>query len=146
MRFYHYWCSVAKLLLTLCNAWTAACQASLSFTISWSLLQLVSIESVRPFNISSSATPFFSCLQSLPASGSFPALHIRCLNYWSFSFTISPSSEYSGLISFRIDCFELLAVRGTLKSLLQHQKHQFFDAQPSLGSSSHISTWLLERP
>ena len=71
--------------------------------------------------------PFFSHLQSLPASGSFPesfpesALHIRWPKYWLFSFSISPSSEYSGMISFRMDWLDLLAVQGTLKSLLQHQ-------------------------
>ena len=70
--------------------------------------------------ISSSATPFSSCLQSFPTSGSFPALGIRWPKYWSFSFSISPSSEYLGLISFRGDWFHLLAVQGTLKSLLQH--------------------------
>ena len=73
--------------------------------------------------ISSSASPFSSCPQSFPASGSFSkesALCIRWPKYWSFSFTISPSNEYSGLISFRIDCFDLLAVQVTLKSLLQH--------------------------
>ena len=72
------------------------------------------------------------------------ALQIR---YWSFSFSISPSNEYSGLISFRIDWFDLLAVQGTLKSLLLTtvQKHQFFGAQPSLWSNSHIHTWLLEK-
>ena len=68
--------------------------------------------------ISSSAIPFSSCLQSFPASGSF--LLIRWPKYWSFSFNISPSNEYSGLISFRIDWFGLLSVQGTLKSLLQH--------------------------
>ena len=73
--------------------------------------------------ISSSATPFSSCLQSFLASRSFPVsnfLYIRWPKYWSFSFSISPSSEYSGLISFRIDWFDLLAVQGTVKSLLQH--------------------------
>ena len=73
--------------------------------------------------ISSSVIPFFSCLQSFPASGSSTnesALHIRWPKYWSFSFSISHSSEYSGLISFRIDWFVLLSVQGTLKSLLQH--------------------------
>ena len=72
--------------------------------------------------ISSSAVPFSSCPQSFPASGSFPVsqLCIRWSKHWSFSFSISPSNEYSGLISFRIDCFDLLAVQGTLKSLLQH--------------------------
>ena len=69
--------------------------------------------------ISSSVVPF-SCLQSFPVSGSFSVLHIRWPEYWSFSFSINPSNEYSGLISFRLDCFDLLAVQGTLKSLLQH--------------------------
>ena len=69
--------------------------------------------------------PFSSCLQSFPASGSFPesVLHIRQPKYWSFNFSISPPNEYSGLISFRIDWFDLLAVQGTLKSLLQHIQH-----------------------
>ena len=74
--------------------------------------------------ISSSVTPFFSCPQCFPASGSFPmnesTLRIRWPKYWSFSFNISPSDEYSGLIPFRIDWFDLLAVQGPLKSLLQH--------------------------
>ena len=74
--------------------------------------------------ISSSVVPFSSRLQSFPASGSFPvsesALHIRWPKYWSFSFNISPSNEHSGLISFRMDWLDLLAVQGTLKSLLQH--------------------------
>ena len=74
-------------------------------------------------NIPSSVVPFSSCLQSFPASGSFhieSVLHIRWPKYWSFSFNISPSNEHSGLISFRMDWLDLLAVQGTLKSLLQH--------------------------
>ena len=76
------------------------------------------------------------------------ALHIRWPKYWSFIFSISPSSEYWGLISCRMDWFDLLAVQGTLKSLLQHHssKHQFFSTQPSLWSNTHIHTWLLEKP
>ena len=76
------------------------------------------------------------------------ALCIRWSKYWSFSFNISPSSEYSGLISFRIDWFVLLAFQGTLKCLLQHHnsKASIFGAQPSLWSNSHICTWLLEKP
>ena len=73
------------------------------------------------------------------------ALPIRWPKYWSFSFSISPSNEYSGLISFKTDWFDLLAVQETLKNLLQHttvQKHQFFGAQPSLWANSHIPTWL----
>ena len=73
--------------------------------------------------ISSSVAAFFSCLQSFPASGSFPTSWLeRWPKYWSFSFSISPSNEYLGLISFRIDCFDLLEVPGTLKSLLQHHR------------------------
>ena len=82
--------------------------------------------------ISSSVIPFSSCLQSFPASGSFPmSLHIRGPKYWSFSFSISPSSEYSGLISFRMDWLDLLAVQGTLKSLLQHHSSKASILQPS---------------
>ena len=102
--------------------WTAECQASLSFSISQSLLKLMSIESVMP------SIHFILCYPLLLLS-IFPiirvfsnelALHIRCPKYWSFNFSISPSNVYSGLISFRIDWFDLLAVQGTLKSLLQH--------------------------
>ena len=103
--------------------WSAACQAPLSSTISQSLLKLMSTESVMPSNHLFHAVPFLSCLQSFPPSGSFSKesdLYIGWPKYWSFSFTISPSNEYSGLISFRIDWFDLLAVQGTLKGLLQH--------------------------
>ena len=76
------------------------------------------------------------------------ALCIRWPKYWSFSFSISPSNEYSGLIPFRVDWFDLLAVQGTLKSLLNTtvQKHQFSSTQPFLWSNSHILTWLVEKP
>ena len=103
--------------------WTAPRQASLSFTISLSLLRFRSIESVMSSNLSSSVIPF-SCLQSFPSIRVFSnelALCIRWPKYCSFSFSISPSNEYTGLISFRIDWFDLLAVQRTLKSLLQHQ-------------------------
>ena len=101
--------------------------------------------------ITSSVTPFSSCLQSFPASGSFAMSQFfasRGQSIGVFSLSISPSSEHLGLISFRIDWFDILAVQGTLKSLLQHTvlKHQFFAAQPSLWSNSHIHTWLLEKP
>ena len=97
-------------------------QASLSSTVSWNLLTLMSTESVMLSNSLILCHPFSSCTQSFPASGSFQmsALHIRWPKYWSFSFSIGPSSEYSGLISFRIDWLDLLTVQGTLKSLLQH--------------------------
>ena len=98
-------------------------QASLSFTISQSLLKLTSIESVMPSNISSLCRPLLLPPSIFPSIRVFPnelVLHIRWLKYWSFSFSISPSNEYSGLISFRMDWLDLLAVQGTLKSLLQH--------------------------
>ena len=103
--------------------WTAAHQASLSFTISWNLLKLMSLSWWFHPIISFSVFLFSSCLQSLPASGSFPMswfFAIRWAKYWSFSFIISTSNEYSGLISFSTDWFDILAVEGTLKSLLQH--------------------------
>ena len=101
--------------------WTAAGQASLPITNSQSLLKLMSIAWCHP-TISSSVI-LFSRIQSFSASGSFPiesVLHIMWLKYWSFSLSISPSNGYSGLISFRMDWFDLLSVQGTLKSLLQH--------------------------
>ena len=103
--------------------WTAACQASLSFTISQSLLKLMSIESVMPSNHLILCYPLLLLPSIFPSIRVFPsesALRIRWPKYWSFSFSISPTNEYSGLISFRIDWFDLLAVQGTHKSLLQH--------------------------
>ena len=100
--------------------WIAACQASLSFTISQSLLKLMSVR-CHP-TILSSVIPFSSCLQSFPAFGSFLMSQFFTSGgqkYWNFSFSISLSKEYSGLISFRMDWFDL-AVQGTLKRLLQH--------------------------
>ena len=99
--------------------WTAAHQSFLSFTISQSLLKLMSIESVMPSNHLVLCCPLTSCLQSFPASGSFLMSKLFASGgqkYWSFSFSISPSNEYWGLISFRIDWLDLLAVQGTLKS------------------------------
>ena len=103
--------------------WTAACQASLPFTISQSLLKLMSIESVMPSNHLIICRPLLllpSAFPSIRVFSSELALHIRWPKYWSFSFSISPSSDYSGLISFSIDWFDLPAVQGTFKSLLQH--------------------------
>ena len=127
--------------------WTAAHQASLSITNSWSLLKLMSIKLVMPSNHLILCCPLLlppSIFPSISVLSNESILHIRWSKYWSFS--ISPSNEYSGLISFRIDWFDLFAIQGTLKSLLQHhnQKHQFFGAQSSLWSNSHIHTWLLE--
>ena len=102
--------------------WTAARQASLSITNSWSLLKLVSIKSVMP-SISSSVIPFSSHLQSFPASGSFPMSQLFASGSQSIGVLASasgPSNDDSGLISFRMDWLDLLTVQGTLKSLLQH--------------------------
>ena len=103
--------------------WIAACQASLSITNSWGLLKLTSIESVIPSNHLILCHPLFllpSILPSLRVFSNESVLHIRWPNYCSFRFSISPSNEHSGLISFRIDWLDLLAVQGTLNSLLQH--------------------------
>ena len=103
--------------------WTAAHQASLSITNSWSLLKLMSIELVMPSNHFILCYPFLllpSIFPNIRVFSSELVLHIRWSEYWSFSFSISPSNEYSGLISFRMDRLDLLAVQGTLKSLLPH--------------------------
>ena len=103
--------------------WPAAHQASLSFTISRSLLRLMSIESVMPSNHLILCHPLLLLPSIFPSIRVFfddSALHIKWPKYWSFSFSISPSNEYSGLISFWIDWLDLLAVQGTLKSLLQY--------------------------
>ena len=103
--------------------WTAACQTSLSFTVSQSLLRLMSVESVMPSNHLILCRPLLLLPSISPSIRVFSCesvLRIRWPKYWSFNFSISPSNEYSGLISFRMDWLDLLAVQGTLKSLLQH--------------------------
>ena len=103
--------------------WTSAHQASLSITNSQSLFKLMSIESVMPSNHFILCRPLLLLPSVFPGIRAFSnksALHIRWLKYWTFSFSISPSNEYSGLISFMIDWFDLLAVQWTLESLLQH--------------------------
>ena len=147
------------------------CQASLSFTISQSLLKLMSIELVMSSNHLILYHPLLlpAIFPSIRVFNNKSALCIRWPKYWSFSFSISPSIEYSGQIFFRMDWFDPLAVQGTLKNLLQHYSskasilrcsaYQFFDAQLSLWSNSHIfdaqlSLWsnshihtrLLEKP
>ena len=102
--------------------WTAACQASPSLSISWSLPKFMSIESMMASNHLNICCPLLQP-SSFPSTSVFSnelAFRIRWPKYWSFNFSISPSKEYSGLISFRIDWFDILAVQGTLKSLLQH--------------------------
>ena len=103
--------------------WTTACQASLSLNNSWSLLKLMSIESVMPSNHLILCQPLLllpSISPSIRVFSNESALRIRWPKYWSFSFNISPSSEHPGWISLRMDSLDLLAVQGTLKSLLQH--------------------------
>ena len=103
--------------------WTVACQAFLSFTVSLSLLKLMSIESVMSSNHLILCRPFlflFSIFPSIRVFSDELALHIRWPKYWSLSLSISLSNEYSALIAFRMDCLALFAVQGTLKSLLQH--------------------------
>ena len=147
-------CSVAQACPTLRTLWTAAHQASLSFTNSLSLLKLISIESVRPSNHLILCRP--SVLPSITVSSSESDLCIRWAKYWSCSFSISPSDEYSELISFRMDWFDLLAVQGILKSLLQHHSSKasilqcsvFFMVQLSLpyttiGKTVALTAWPL---
>ena len=122
---------------TLETPWPATRQVSPSITNSRSLLKLMSIMSVMPSNHLILCRPLLLPPSVFPSIRVFPnvsVLHIRWPKYWSFNFSISPSSEYSGLISFRIDWFDLLAVQGTLKSLLQHlsSKASIFGAQVSL--------------
>ena len=142
-------CSVTKLCLILCDPMYCSVLASLSFTISWSLLRLVPFESMMLSNHLILCCPLLlpSVFPSIRVFSSEAAFRIRWPKYWSFSSSISPSSEYSGLISFRIDWFDLFTVWGTLKNLLHYynRKYQFFGAQPSLWSMSHIRMWLLEK-
>ena len=101
--------------------WTAACQASLSITTSRSLLRLMPIKSVKPSNL---CHPLLLLTSVFPSTGVFTnesVLHLRWPKYWNFSFTFSPSNEYSGLISFRIDWFDLLAVHDSQESSLTPQ-------------------------
>ena len=111
----HYW--------LFATPWTAAHQASLSITNTWSLLKLMFTESVIPFNHLILYRPLLLPLFIFPSIKVFSnesIIHIRWSKYWSFSFNISPSNEHLGLISFRMDWLDLLAVQGTLKNLLQH--------------------------
>ena len=115
--------SVAQSCLTLCNPWTAAHQASLSITNFRSLLKLTPIESVMPSNHLILCHPLLLLPSIFPIIRVFSdesALRMRWPKYWSFCFNITPSNQYSGLISFGMDWLDLLAVQGTLKSLLQH--------------------------
>ena len=131
--------------------WITAHQASLSITNSRSLPKLKFIESVMPSNHLILCCPLL-LLPPIPPSirvfSNESALRIRWPKYWSFSFSISPSNEHPGLISFRMDWLDLLAAQGPLKSLLQHHssKASFFGVQLSSQFNSHIHTWPLEKP
>ena len=124
--------------------WTEAQQASLSITTSWSLRKLMSIESVMPSNHLIFCRPLLLLPLIFPSIRVFSSESVLCIRwpkYWSFSFSISPSSEYSRLISFRMDWLDLLAVQRTLSRVFSNttvQKHQFFGTQLSLYSNSHI--------
>ena len=136
-------CSVAKLCPVFSTPWTAARQAPLSSTISQSLLKLMSIRSVCNLTILSSVIPYSSCPQSFPALGAFQMSQLFTSGGQSIGVSLQhqsfQSNEYSGLISFRMDWLDLLAVQGTLKSLLQHHSSKasilwcsdFFMVHPS---------------
>ena len=141
-------CSVVS--SSLWPPWTAAHQAYLSFTIKWSLLKLTFLESMMSSNHLILCCPLLllpSIFPSLRVFSNMLALCFRWPTYWSFSFSISLSHEYSRLISCRTEKFDLLAVQGSLRvfSNTTIQKYQFFGPQPSLRSKSHIHTWLLEK-
>ena len=131
--------------------WIAARQASLSITISRSSHRVLSIELVMPSSHLILCRPLL-LLSPIPSRirvfSNESTLRMRWPNYWSFSFSIIPSKEHPGLISFRMDWLDLLAVQGTLKSLLQHHssKASAFSAQLSSQSNSYIHTWPLEKP
>ena len=140
----HCCCLVAQSCPTLCDLMDCSTPGSPSFTISRILPKLMSIESMMPSNYLILCHPLLLLPSIFPSIRVFSyesALHIRWPKYWSFSFTISPSNEYSGLISFRMDWFGLLAFQGTLKSLLQHNsKASVLQAPISLWLNSHICT------
>ena len=131
-------CSVAQPCLTLCDPMDCSTPGLLSSTNSQSFLKLMSIESVMPFNnlILCHSLLLPSIFPSIRVFSTDSFLHMRWPKYWSFSFNICPSNEYSGLISFRIDWFDILAVQETLTV----PKHQFFSTQPSLWFNFHIQT------
>ena len=118
-----YQISPAQFSRSVVTPWTVACQASLSITNSWSLLRLISIDLVMPSNHLILCCPLLllpSVFPSIRVFSNESVLRIRWPKYWSFSFSISASNEYSGLISFRMDWLDVLEVQATLKSLLQH--------------------------
>ena len=153
--FYVFWTPSSVQLLgrvwLFATPWITACQASLSITNSRRSLKLMSIESVMPFSYLILCCPCLllpSVSPSIRVFSNVSILRMRWPKYWSFSFSVSPSKEHPGLISFRMDWLDLLAVQGTLKSLLQHHssKASTFSTQLSSQSNSHIHTWPLVKP
>ena len=137
--------SITQSCPILCNPWTTARQASLYILNSWSLLKLMSIKSLMPSNhliLCHPLIPLPSIFPSIRVFSNESVLCIRWPEYWNFSFSISPSNEYSGLISFRMDWVGVLAIQGTLRSLLQHHSSKASILQRSafLWSNSHIHT------
>ena len=143
--------SVAQSCPTLCNPMNHSTQASLSITRSQSSPKLMCIESVMPSSHLILCHPLL-LLPSIPPSirvfSNESTLGMRWPKYWSFSFNISPSNEYSGLISFRMDWLDLFAIQGTLKSLLQRHspKASILRRSAFIKSNSHIHIWLLIKP
>ena len=141
-------CSVAQSGPALCDPWTAALQASLSITNSQSLLKLMSIESVMPSNHLTPCRPLLLLLSIFPSIRVFPSesvLHNRWPKYWSFSSSVLPIQDWfplgwTGLTSLQSNGLSRVFSNTTVR------KHQFYSAQPSSWSNSHIHTWLLERP
>ena len=148
LRYINQLSSVTQSVRLFATPWAAARQASLSIS-SWSLLKLISIESVVSSNHLILCHPLLppSIFPSIRVFANESVLHIRWPKYWSFSFSISPSNEHPGLISFRMDWLYLLAVQGTVKSLLQHHssKTSILWHSAFFMSNSHIHTWLLEK-
>ena len=154
---WHFWAlsvqSVQSLscVLLFVTPWTAARKASLSIPNSWSSPKLMSIELVKPYNHLILCCPLLlppSISPNIRVFSNESALRIRWPKYWSFSFNISPSSEHPGLISFRMDWLDLLQSKGISRvfSNTTVQKHQYFGAQLSSQSNSHIHTWPQEKP
>ena len=145
-----YYFSLTKSSWLIATPWTAAHRLRcLSFSLSF--LKFMSIESGVPSNYLILCCPFFLLPSIFPRIKIFPSELAPCIRwpkYWSFSFSIRPSNDYSGLVSFRIDWFISLQSKGLLRVFFSPTgwKHQFFGAQPSLWSNSHIHTWLLKKP
>ena len=144
----YYCCQLLSCVWLFETSRAAAHQASLSFTISWNLFKLMSIESMMPFNHLILCHPLLllsPVLLSIRVFSNESAPHIKWPKYWSFSFSISPSNEYSGLISFSIYWFNFLAVQGNLKSLLQHHSSKASILQHSaffMVQLSHTYIWM----